>query len=404
MNKSFLILIILLATSQAHAESFQEIIKLLDRHQLVQQKKAESLSLRELAKSQGSWGDPVFRISAINYPISDLKSDRSPMTGIQYNLSQNIPLSGKFKNRRESQLKLSQARKLDSQRTIRELKRGLWIILIQKEKLVNDLKIYQDDLDWANQTLVVSKKLYSNGKIGSQDLLDVQIRKSKAENLLSVVQHKLKELNAKLSYIVPYDKKNDLNITKIPWPILESYRQAEDGHDYGEQVLKKQIEASDLKHRAEKQGIIPDINFGISYTTRSNIDGNGNFVGASISFPLPFTSSKYGKYKSAVFQRMEAKRSYKNYINKKVSRLKELKQRISSTQSQLKILKDKILVFAQSSRDITFKAYIHGKVSYLNLLSAETQLQEVLLQRNSLQAELKIQKLEYLFILGAKLN
>lgn len=45
--------------------------------------------------AKSSWGDPKFGVAARNFPKETLANDESSMTGIEYYLSQNIPLTTK---------------------------------------------------------------------------------------------------------------------------------------------------------------------------------------------------------------------------------------------------------------------------------------------------------------------
>ena len=82
--------------------------------------------------------------------------------------------------------------------------------------------------------------------------------------------------------------------------------------DNKELGLKERLKAKELSLSASKLNYVPDLTVSLGYTKRPNIDGNGDFVGASISFPLPFSGEKYSKHGKAVQEKYMAVKNNEN--------------------------------------------------------------------------------------------
>ena len=68
------------------------------------------------------------------------------------------------------------------------------------------------------------------------------------------------------------------------------------------------------------------------------------------------------------------------------------------------VLKNKLIKFAENSREITLKAYSLGRASYLELLQSEMKLQEFLLKETNLVSALALSKVDYKYLVGESLN
>ncbi|MBD66223.1 MAG: hypothetical protein CME62_13515 [Halobacteriovoraceae bacterium] len=174
----FLYFIILTITSFAWAEtSFDKAIDSLNEHELI---KVDSLAVTAIendATAAGSWGDPRLSVAAVNYPQDSLAHDESMMTGVQLGIMQTISLSGKYDKLNDSVLEKSLAAKSDQLQTRRNLLKKLWELAIVQEKLRSEKAILNENYKWLDTNLKVSKKLYTNGKIPQQAVLDIKLEK-----------------------------------------------------------------------------------------------------------------------------------------------------------------------------------------------------------------------------------
>lgn len=378
--------------------TFNEAINILEKHESIDSIKYKSKALGEQADLKGSWGDPMFKIAAKNFPKDSLERDQTPMTGIEFGLSQKISLTTKYGAIANAIDSLSKAYEYEADDKKQALTKGLWDILIFKRKITEELDILKENNAWISKILKVSKRLYSTGKTSQQALLDIQIRKSEIERELINKKYDLESLDARLQYLIGT---SSIESNSIPWTVLNEV--SKNVNDNRELSLKEKLKAKDFSLNASKLNYIPDVTVSVGYTKRSDIDGNGDFLGASLSFPLPFSGEKYSKHAQAVNEKVEAVKRYENYKKEKKRDIAILQKDIKMLLSELDIINKKTIKFAMNSREITAKSYGLGNSSYVELLQSELKLQKILMHKVMLEATRDIKRATLKYVKGEPL-
>ncbi len=395
----YLVVLFLISSVDASAITFEEAIKVLNKHESVDSVNFKSKALSEEAELKGSWGDPKFKIAAKNFPKDSFKDDQTPMTGIEFGISQKIALTTKYGNIEDAFKSLSNAYQFEADDKKETLTKAFWEILIIKRKVSEELEILKENNTWISKILKVSKRLYSTGKTSQQALLDIQIRKSEIESELNNKKYELSQIDDRLKYLIGT---SDVEETSIPWKSLKiSSDQLKDNKELS---LKEKLKAKDLALTASKQNYVPDLTVSLGYTKRSNIDGNGDFVGAAISFPLPFSGEKYSKHGQAVQEKYMAVKNFENYKRQKNRDISVLNKEIDKLLGELSILKEKTIKFARNSREITAKSYGLGNSTYVELLQSELKLQRILMHKVMLEAKRDIKRATLKYVKGESLN
>lgn len=397
--KKILIIPFIVFSSHAYAITFSEAVKLLEKHESIEAIFGKSKATTKEAELKGSWGDPEFKIAAKNFPQDTLKKDQTPMTGIEFGISQKISLTTKYNNIENTFHSLAKAYKYEANDKREALTKSLWEVLIVKRKITEEIKILNKNLIWITKILKVSKKLYANGKTSQQAILDIQIRKTEIESEVSNKKFELMQLNDKVNYLVG---SKEIEGKSIPWKAMT--RKSNSAIDNREMSFKEKLKAKEYNLTASKLNYVPDMIVSLGVTKRSNIDGNGDFVGASITFPLSFSGEKYSKHGKAVQEKYMAVKKYENYKRSKSRDVSILKKEIRKIISQLNILKNKTIKFANNSRSIASKSYALGNSSYVELLQSELKLQRILMQKVMLEAKRDIQRTTLKYTLGESLN
>ncbi len=398
MMKYFVVLFFI-SSMEAKAITFEKAIKALQSHESVDSVRFKSKALSEEAELKGSWGDPKFKIAAKNFPKDSLKDDQTPMTGIEFGVSQKIALTTKYGNIEDAFKSLSNAYQFEADDKKEALTKALWEILIIKRKVSEELEILKENNTWISKILKVSKRLYSTGKTSQQALLDIQIRKSEIESELNNKKYELSQIDDRLKYLIGT---SDVEEASIPWKSLKT--NSDKLKDNKELSLKEKLKAKDLALTASKQNYVPDLTVSLGYTKRSNIDGNGDFVGAAISFPLPFSGEKYSKHGQAVQEKYMAVKNFENYKRQKNRDISVLSKEIDKLLGELSILKEKTIKFARNSREITAKSYGLGNSTYVELLQSELKLQKILMHKVMLEAKRDIKRATLKYVKGESLN
>ena len=378
--------------------TFNEAINILEKHESIDSIKYKSKALGEQADLKGSWGDPMFKIAAKNFPKDSLERDQTPMTGIEFGLSQKISLTTKYGAMANAFVSLSRAYEYEADDKKQALTKGLWDILIFKRKITEELDILKENDAWISKILKVSKRLYSTGKTSQQALLDIQIRKSEIERELINKKYELEGLDDRLHYLIGT---SNIETNSIPWTVLNEV--SKNVNDNRELSLKEKLKAKDFSLSASKLNYIPDVTVSVGYTKRSDIDGNGDFLGASLIFPLPFSGEKYSKHAQAVNEKVEAVKRYENYKKEKKRDIAILQKDIKMLLSELDIINKKTIKFAMNSREITAKSYGLGNSSYVELLQSELKLQKILMHKVMLEATRDIKRATLKYVKGEPL-
>lgn len=404
MKTILLNLVVLAFSGNTWSASFEELVGKLDKHNLLQARLNKVRAIQEQAKASGSWGDPMLKVAAMNYPKRSLSRNKSMMTGIQLGISQKIGISGKYGKLEESQQESSKSYFAGTLQLKREFVKTLWSLAIDKELLIGQKQVLKDNLTWVEDNLKVTNRLYSTGKVPQQAVLDIQIRKSELHAQIDKIGYALSALKYRLTSLLDSTEVLDVDLKTIPWDYLKDWKKAGEKFDYKDQQLSHRLQASELNVSAQRRNVIPDITVGVTYTKRNRLDGLGDFVGANISFPLPTSDSRYAVKSAALYQKLEAQSSYRNYRENKPHLLKKIEFQIKDISNQLDIIKRDTLRFAKSSRDVTAKSYSRGGADYVELLRAEIQYQNQLLKKIKLISQLKTKQVDYLFTKGDDLK
>lgn len=389
-----------LAMSSSFAFTFEEAIEKIEKHPKIETLISEVNILREKGDEESSWGDPILAVKARNVPKDSLALDESPMSGIEYTVSQRLPLTTRFSRIEDSYEKLAQAKGLSMERQKKALQSLVWKLAISKRQLLSDIKILKENLSFLNNMLDVTKRLYANAKTSQQAVLELQIRKSELEAKIDNLNFGLKELMSNFSYLSE-GLAGEFEHESAPWRVLKVSFQEKVGPDERQLELKKSLEASELGLRAQKLSYVPDINLNLGYVQRdSQVDDYGDFVSVGVSFSLPLSAKKYAQSDLALAKKIKARHELSEYELSRKSELKRLEAEILKMRNELKILDSKTLPFGKSAREITSKSYGLGNASYIELTQAELRLQNLWLRRNKLEGELSSKSIDYLYLRG----
>lgn len=387
----------------SHGYNFSDVVTRINNHNKIEALLAKSAATEEEGDARSSWGDPRFSIQAKNYPVDSFKKDMTPMTGIEFGAAQNISISSKNSYIKKSYHLLSKSIKLETTHQKRALLQLLWNLSIKKKNLKENVDILQENLAWVDSMLTISKKLYVNGKISQQAILELQVRKAEIVAELSNMHHEIEDTDERLSYL--YGEQGEkLELASVPWSLINIEHAHEQTTDYRQKALTAALEANEAKLKAEKLSIIPDITLSAAYTKRHDFDKVGDFFSVGISFPLPLSKKEYAEFDKAVHERVQATKELKDYSWYRKTELASLHHQIQKLSDELKILVKETILYARSSRDITAKSYGLGNTGYIELTQAELKLQNLLLRRNMLKSLLLSKKVEYKYLRGDELH
>ncbi len=393
-----LTLVTLFVSVSLEAITFTEAVERLNKHESVSSVQLKQSAIKEQAVSKGSWGDPVVRLAAKNFPVETLSSSQSPMSGVELTLSQKVPLSSKYSEQEEALKALSQAYHFDAKNRKERLAKALWEAVVFQKKLLGELDILQDNALWVEKILKVSKRIYATGKLSQHALLEIEIRKSEIERDISNKRFEYQQFEEHLHYLI-----GDVTLEKksIPWSLLEST--SDKVIDYQALSLQTKLQMKQHTVQASKLNYIPDVTLSVGYTKRSDIDNHGDFISASVGFNLPFSDEKDALYEMERKEQLSLQKEYELYERTKKREIAVARQELAKVSQDLTIVTQKMIAFASNSRAITAKAYTTGSATYIELLQSELKLQKILIQKVNLEAQRALQQVALKYIKGEPL-
>ena len=381
--------ILLFSVTASADSSFEEALAYVDKHATVMSLVDESNLARTQGLIDGSWGDPSFAVMAKNYPVK-LSGGTSMMTGIDFSLMHRVPLTNKYGNIKKALFHKSNYFKNKALDQKQLLIKELWETLVQKRQINEEFKIFKENLIWITNILKVSNKLYVNGTISSQAILDIQIRKSEIETSIANKEFEILKIADRLKYLTGSE---NIKEETIPWDILDKEQIDKKGKpDYKGRAYLAQRKSKNLLLSAAKQEWLPDLKVAFVYTKRPDED----FVGVSAGMNLPFLAHR--KVRKAFLAKSMIERKYNDYINKRNLEIALAKKELSRIKKELSILSKKTIKFARDLREITSKSYSLGNSTYTELLQSELKLQQILLKKLMLEARSQFTKINIRYL------
>lgn len=383
MQKLTILLFFYSSIACAAQIDFLSAQKLVLEHDVIKNSRHQAMAQEQAAEVAGAWGDPMVSVGAANLPIDkNFRRDVTPMSGIVFGVAQKIPLGARAAKKEDAGRAKAKQLFAQTEFASQRLLANFWNLLINLKRHSSDLNFLKENEMWLKSMVQVSKKLYSNGKVTQQALLDIQIRYNQVKASIAEKVGIIAQLNSNISYLLGEPK--IVQVSNVPWSKLEKVK---DKEDLQEKSFNAAVQAAELERSAARWARLPDATIGVNYIKRSNIDGNGDFVGLTISMPLPFGTTRSSSESMASEQWLSAKSGLLNYKQQRESTLYSLSQEASALEQQFN-LTNKSLSFARTAREVSSKSYRIGGLSYFDLLQAELRLQEIEFKSNELSAKI----------------
>ena len=393
------IMLAVLPIIKAEASAFLNAIKDIEKHKSATQIEHTIQQLKSLAQSERSWDEPVFKGTFKNFPITSFVFDDTPMTGIEFSLSQKIPLSDHKSAKSHSILSNSLVLEWKKKDTIRKLRLSAWkqaILWLQKKREIRTIK---ESTDWIKKKIEVTQSFYINGKASQQALLELKVRHSQIKQLIKRKEYEQKKVLEGLKYIL--GEHFQIQENEIPIEYLSKHNNA--GKHAEEESLKAKVKAKYSEINLKNLRKTPDITVGAGYTLRSSLDDKGDFLSLFIQVPLPINSKRQDNYEAAKAAQLSSQLAYDDFKIKRKTKISQAILDIERIEVEKSILTNKTIKFSEASRDVISGSYGIGNASYEELLSAELSLQSLRLQEIQLWSELHITKAELKYLKGEQL-
>lgn len=307
-------LLLLMAAHTAPAQSDGEIISLdpalrshvneaLENHPGRAAWDARVEAARERISRSGAWADPMLGVSAMNLPANSFALDQEPMTGLWVNLSQQVPLTGRF----GSAASAARAGARQDSARAGAWRNGLaadvaaawynWAFLRAAAATLDTSRTILEDL------LVLARTRYETGEGMQQDLLRLQTERTKLQERHAELAQQARSAGRTLARLMGRDP-NSLPAPPDSLPVAlapldtASLRGVLLERSPELAAARSEVARQRAEHRRAEQSWWPDLTVSAGYGIRQNAPSGASrpdFVTLSASAPIPiFGAAKQG--------------------------------------------------------------------------------------------------------------
>jgi len=357
----------------------QAISYALDKNPNLASINARFLAMSEIPVQAGAFPEPKLKFNFANIPLDSFALDQTPMTQIQFGITQTLPYPGKLALK--SQLaknfaKASGADWQDAKRKLIQQIRHQWWQLFYLDRA---LEIVARNQGVLQQFIEVAETKYSVGQGLQQDILLAQVeeyqRQDKELQLLSM-RH---TTQARLNLLMGINKRQNILISSTVDEQLPTVDEMSDYLPEAKQSRPDMMRAKLLSDAAEtrfelaKKDYYPDFQVGASYGWRKD---QTDLASLQFSMNVPWdTTHRQNPAKDQRNQEwMQQKYALLELENRIAEEIESAIVNYSRATNQMRLFKDAIIPQAEQTVEAMLAGYQVNKVDFLNLLRAQITL------------------------------
>lgn len=339
----------------------------------------EQVAVAATRPNQVALPDPQLSFSLLNYPVDNLTTDVSAMTGNDFKLAQMFPFPGKLATQRElarQQQIWAQARYADLGLQIRQQVRDAWYLLGFQRRAIELTQIHlglMDDLSRLVETR------YRVGKGMQQNVLKAQVERSRLVDLLVKLQRDAGVTLAKINNLVGSPVRR--NFDRLPEPTyVVSSQSLEELQQLARQkrpmflAFDALIAQASQKNKLANLDYRPDLTVWGSYRFRDDDlpDGGTDFIsgGLTINLPFPVARRRAAVQEAEATQRLarQQREDFAQQVDFELSRsLADLEQ----AGKLIELYDGAIIPQVEQAYKATLTAYQVDQVDFLTLADAQ---------------------------------
>ena len=333
----------------------------------------------------GSLPDPMFKATVSNLPTDTWELDQTPMSGIEFMLTQRIPFPGKLGLKKNAARSLAgrAEKEYESARefVIGELKRAYYQLYL----LEKSIGITQRNRDLLQDFARIASTRYSVGKGLQQDVLKAQVEVAKMTDRLISLEEMRRTVRAKINILLdrspadPLGEPQELSLMDMTYSERElqnltlDYSPALQGMDF-------LVRAKESSYRLARRYYLPDFTLSASYRVRDEVRMDPvrgvDFFSASatVNIPLYFWSKQKKNVQEKKLDWEAAQESYQSMRNQTQLAISRLFYSLEKYKEEVELCSTAILPQARGSLESAKSAYQVDKVDFLTLLNNQTTL------------------------------
>lgn len=357
----------------------------LKQHPTLRQIEARIRVAKSKIAQVKKYPDPVLSIGIMNVPFSPARFNATPMTGLQFTVTQMIPwptkksLAGKVAR---SRVKVTAESLKEAHLRLGAMVRAtaLMLAFVDAEELIT--KQHGKLLDGL---IKVADVRYRVNKGLLQDLLKARLARSMVVDRLQKIARRRDAVEARLNALL--GRKTTAKVPRIKLPPASKLK-----HTVTQLVTlaaqnrpllakwRKRIRVEQLQRRLAKTGYLPDFGVSFSYRYRDNsltepLKGMDFWsLGVSIRIPLWSLSATKARVRQAEAGIARERQGFRAAMLKVARDVRTARDAIRRLEARIRLYKKRILPQARQVLQASIMAYTTGKVTFLTVLDHERTL------------------------------
>ncbi len=332
----------------------------------------------------GALEDPRISYDASNLPTGDFDFDSTPLSGHQLGIRQKLPLPGLLSNRSEAARRGAEAARLHAEDRRFEIESAVEVAWAELAFAQQALEITRRNIELLRQLSATAESLYRVGSGLQQDVLRAHVE------LTALLQERLRRVEAvsraeaelaallDLPPSVTFSETDPLSGTSGLPPLDETLAGLQQSSP---QLLAaaERVEQARLQIKVAELEGLPDVDLGIGYRIRSNVEGDpvrgDDFVSAGLTVRLPVDRSKWRSRvaeQRAWLRRAEAElRGTRAALE---ARTRRAHAELTRAAAEEVLLETGLVPQARQSLESSRSAYEVGRVEFLSVLDSQVRL------------------------------
>lgn len=354
--------------------------------------------------------DPRIGFRASNLPLSDFGLNNTPMTGLDFTISQKIPFPGKLGLRKRAErFEASAAASLygESQNRIRYQVAQTYYQLYRIDR---EIDIIRKNLSLLHNLTQTAEARYATGQATGPDVFRAQTFASQLENALLSLEQERDSMAIRLNTILDRPSDTPLHF-HYRFPLSRVPAEETWSDTVKERPLLKaleyEVEAADERIRLAKRDYWPDFDFMFGYRLRGAAPGDpvsgSDFISGGVTLNIPLWAHwrERRKVEENAARKLAATYQYGAMQNESTYQASEAHQRLKRQYNQIKLYQSRLLPQARATYESSLSSYETELIGFFSTIEALKDSYEIERDYYMLRAEYEISLARLKWIIGA---
>ena len=346
--------------------------------------RARTQALSAIARSVGTWKDPLVGIEYMNAPVDSFRLDRSPMSGLQFSLQQSLPEWGWSKASKavaESRVEASRYATVEAQVQLKRAVEVLFWRLTQSDLLH---RVTRSHLERTQELLDAVRVRYEVGGVGQNAVLRLGVLRDRLRDDLGDFERVDRQISAGLNGALSRPTRNDFDTPDqaVPLPVegtAVQWLEVAQQHRPRLMQIREEVLVEEQEAKLARIKTRPEVNVWAKYRLRTvdtPADDGTDFVSIGVAVPIPWGSRKQGLGQEAAHH--EAERAARARLDAAVDQI-EAELHIAEAAwsrafEKARTYGERLIPAARATLETTLSDFSVGKADFASLYESEVDL------------------------------